>query len=154
MNFALHLYVVMLIFLQCNPTDYIVTFVLKVLYTMGGLENLQTAKKYYASTIQLTGGKNTRALFGVCLVRPYRFLENMKNLSCFFLLSKSNIHLIHILNTQCTSAINQLTKGRNKEEEGSELQSLAAEALLKHYKQKALSKVPLISSMLKNMKLS
>jgi ER membrane protein complex subunit 2 len=43
---------------------------MKVLYTMGGLENLQTAKKYYASTIQLTGGKNTRALFGVCLVRP------------------------------------------------------------------------------------
>jgi ER membrane protein complex subunit 2 len=38
---------------------------------MGGLENLQTAKKYYASTIQLTGGKNTRALFGVCLVRRY-----------------------------------------------------------------------------------
>jgi tetratricopeptide (TPR) repeat protein len=93
----------------------------EVLYTMGGLENLQTAKKYYASTIQLTGGKNTRALFGVCL---------------------------------CTSAINQLTKGRNKEEEGSELQSLAAEALLKNYKQKAPSKVPLISSMLKNMKLS
>ncbi|CAL0311259.1 unnamed protein product [Lupinus luteus] len=38
-----------------------------VLYTIGGLENLQTAKKYYASTIDLTGGKNTRALFGVCL---------------------------------------------------------------------------------------
>uniref|UniRef100_K4ABA2 ER membrane protein complex subunit 2 n=1 Tax=Setaria italica TaxID=4555 RepID=K4ABA2_SETIT len=93
----------------------------EVLYTMGGLENLQTAKKYYASTIQLTGGKNTRALFGVCL---------------------------------CTSAINQLTKGRNKEEEGSELQSLAAEALLKNYKQHAPSKAPLISSMLKNMKLS
>ncbi|CAN6286186.1 unnamed protein product, partial [Urochloa humidicola] len=93
----------------------------EVLYTMGGLENLQTAKRYYASTIQLTGGKNTRALFGVCL---------------------------------CTSAINQLTKGRNKEEEGSELQSLAAEALLKNYKQHAPSKAPLISSMLKNMKLS
>ncbi|KAL1313110.1 hypothetical protein HN51_039679 [Arachis hypogaea] len=38
-----------------------------VLYTLGGLENLQTAKKYYTSTIDLTGGKNTRALFGVCL---------------------------------------------------------------------------------------
>ncbi|TVU33566.1 hypothetical protein EJB05_25391 [Eragrostis curvula] len=93
----------------------------EVLYTMGGLENLQTAKKYYASTIQLTGGKNTRALFGVCL---------------------------------CSAAINQLTKGRNKEEEGSELQSLAAEALLKDYKQRAPSKVPLITSMLKSMKLS
>ncbi|MBA0742422.1 hypothetical protein Gogos_015479, partial [Gossypium gossypioides] len=38
-----------------------------VLYTLGGLENLQTAKKYYASTIDLTGGKNTRALLGICL---------------------------------------------------------------------------------------
>ncbi|KAI4301902.1 hypothetical protein L6164_035138 [Bauhinia variegata] len=37
------------------------------LYTLGGLENLQTAKKYYTSTIDLTGGKNTRALFGLCL---------------------------------------------------------------------------------------
>lgn len=48
----------------------------QVLYTLGGLENLQTAKKYYASTIDLTGGKNTRALFGICLVRslPFPFL--------------------------------------------------------------------------------
>ncbi|XP_070024785.1 uncharacterized protein [Nicotiana sylvestris] len=38
-----------------------------VLYTLGGLENLQMAKKYYASTIDLTGGKSTRALFGICL---------------------------------------------------------------------------------------
>ncbi|KAK6911249.1 hypothetical protein RJ641_023342 [Dillenia turbinata] len=38
-----------------------------VLYTLGGLENLQTAKKYYASTIDLTGGKNARALYGICL---------------------------------------------------------------------------------------
>ncbi|THG17441.1 hypothetical protein TEA_006831 [Camellia sinensis var. sinensis] len=35
-----------------------------VLYTLSGLENLQTAKKYYASAIDLTGGKNTRALYG------------------------------------------------------------------------------------------
>ncbi|CAH9125167.1 unnamed protein product [Cuscuta epithymum] len=38
-----------------------------VLYTLGGLDNIQTAKKYYATTIDLTGGKNTRALFGICL---------------------------------------------------------------------------------------
>ncbi|GAA0138249.1 chaperone [Lithospermum erythrorhizon] len=38
-----------------------------VLYTLGGLENIQTAKKYYASTIDLTGGKNIRAIFGICL---------------------------------------------------------------------------------------
>lgn len=36
---------------------------------MGGLENFQTAKKYYAAAIQLTGGKNIRALYGVCLVQ-------------------------------------------------------------------------------------
>uniref|UniRef100_A0A3B6PFQ6 ER membrane protein complex subunit 2 n=2 Tax=Triticum TaxID=4564 RepID=A0A3B6PFQ6_WHEAT len=93
----------------------------EVLYTLGGLENLQTAKKYYASTVQLTGGKNTRALFGVCL---------------------------------CSAAISQLTKGRNKEEESSELQSLAAEALMKDYKQRAPSMEALVAGMLKNMKLS
>ncbi|KAF9618548.1 hypothetical protein IFM89_002243 [Coptis chinensis] len=38
-----------------------------VLYTLGGSENLQIAKKYYAATIDLTGGKNTRALYGICL---------------------------------------------------------------------------------------
>ncbi|KAK1390051.1 ER membrane protein complex subunit 2, partial [Heracleum sosnowskyi] len=38
-----------------------------VLYTLGGLENLHTAKKYYASTIDLTCGRNTRALMGICL---------------------------------------------------------------------------------------
>ncbi|KMZ57720.1 Tetratricopeptide repeat protein [Zostera marina] len=94
----------------------------EVLYTMGGLENLQTAKKYYASTIDLTGGKNTRALFGICM---------------------------------CTVAINQVTKGRNKEEkDGSELQSLAAGVLVKEYKQKAPKNLaPLLTTTLKNMKL-
>ncbi|KAL1558834.1 ER membrane protein complex subunit 2-like [Salvia divinorum] len=38
-----------------------------VLYTLGGVENLHAAKKYYAATIDLTGGKNNRALFGICL---------------------------------------------------------------------------------------
>ncbi|PIA45024.1 hypothetical protein AQUCO_01700524v1 [Aquilegia coerulea] len=42
-----------------------------VLYTLGGVENLQIAKKYYAATIDLTGGKNTRALYGICLVRCF-----------------------------------------------------------------------------------
>ncbi|MCE2055387.1 hypothetical protein HAX54_042505 [Datura stramonium] len=40
----------------------------EVIYTLGGLENLQTARKYYASTIDLTGGRSTRALFGICLL--------------------------------------------------------------------------------------
>ncbi|KAK3012741.1 hypothetical protein RJ639_008286 [Escallonia herrerae] len=93
-----------------------------VLYTLGGLENLQTAKKYYASTIDLTGGKNNRALFGVCL---------------------------------CTFAVAQLTKGRYKEDkESPELQSLAAAALEKDYKLRAPSKLSLLGSTLRSLKLS
>ncbi|CAN6462843.1 unnamed protein product [Victoria cruziana] len=91
----------------CQPTVplYHLAYA-EVLYTLGGLENLITAKKYYASTIDLTGGKNTRALFGICL---------------------------------CSHAINQLAKGRSKEEkEGLELQSLAAQALVKDHKQRCL----------------
>ncbi|KAK6804818.1 hypothetical protein RDI58_002602 [Solanum bulbocastanum] len=92
-----------------------------VLYTLGGLENLQTAKKYYASTIALTGGKSTRALFGICL---------------------------------CTSAIGQLTKGRNKEDkESPELQSLSAMALEKDYKQRAPGKLSVLSSTLRSLKI-
>ncbi|KAL2345776.1 hypothetical protein Fmac_007061 [Flemingia macrophylla] len=93
-----------------------------VLYTLGGLENLQTAKKYYASTIDLTGGKNTRALFGICL---------------------------------CTSALTQLTKGKNKEDkEGSQLQSLAAKVLEKDYKQRAPDKLPQLTTALNSLTLS
>ncbi|KAM3290422.1 hypothetical protein P3S67_018711 [Capsicum chacoense] len=92
-----------------------------VLYTLGGLENLQTAKKYYASTVDLTGGKCSRALFGICL---------------------------------CTSAIGQLTKGRSKEDkESSELQSLSAMALEKDYKQRAPSKLSVLSSTLRSLKI-
>ncbi|GMI79209.1 hypothetical protein like AT3G04830 [Hibiscus trionum] len=91
-----------------------------VLYTLSGLENLQTAKKYYASTIDLTGGKNTRALFGICL---------------------------------CTSAIAQVSKGRNKEDkESPELHSLAATALEKDYKQRASDKLGLLTSALRSLK--
>ncbi|XP_058730630.1 uncharacterized protein LOC131602511 [Vicia villosa] len=93
-----------------------------VLYILGGLENVQTAKKYYASTIDLTGGKNTRALFGICL---------------------------------CTSAIAQLTKGKNKEDkEGSQLQSLAAKALEKDYKQGAPDMLPQLTTALKSLTVS
>ncbi|KAJ7978093.1 ER membrane protein complex subunit 2 [Quillaja saponaria] len=93
-----------------------------VLYTLGGLENLQNAKKYYASAIDLTGGKNTRALFGICL---------------------------------CSSAIAQLTKGKNREDkEGSQLQSLAAIALEKDYKQRAPGNLPLLTSALRSLTLS
>ncbi|XP_075486878.1 uncharacterized protein LOC142526400 [Primulina tabacum] len=91
-----------------------------VLYTIGGLENLQAAKKYYAATIDLTGGKNVRALFGICL---------------------------------CASAIGQLAKGRNKEDKESlELQALSAVALEKDYKQKSPTKLSLVSSCLRSLK--
>ncbi|XP_073123540.1 uncharacterized protein [Henckelia pumila] len=91
-----------------------------VLYTIGGLENLQAAKKYYAATIDLTGGKNVRALFGICL---------------------------------CASAIGQLAKGRNKEDKESlELQALSAVALEKDYKQKSPTKLSLVSSCLRTLK--
>ncbi|XP_030520768.1 ER membrane protein complex subunit 2 [Rhodamnia argentea] len=93
-----------------------------VLYTNGGIENLQAAKKYYASAINLTGGKNQRALFGVCL---------------------------------CTSAIGQLSKGRNKDDkESPELQALAVAALEKDYKQGAPDKLPLLTSTLKSLRVS
>ncbi|KAA8536975.1 hypothetical protein F0562_029453 [Nyssa sinensis] len=92
-----------------------------VLYTLGGLENIQAAKKYYASTVDLTGGKNTRALLGICL---------------------------------CTSAMGQLTKGRNKEDkESPELQILAATALERDYKQRAPTKLSLLTSTLRSLKL-
>ncbi|XP_022719179.1 ER membrane protein complex subunit 2-like isoform X2 [Durio zibethinus] len=92
-----------------------------VLYTLAGLENLLTAKKYYASTVDLTGGKNTRALLGICL---------------------------------CTSAIAQLSKGKNKEDkESPELQSLAATALEKDYKQRASDKLSLLTSALRSLKI-
>ncbi|KAL3843989.1 hypothetical protein ACJIZ3_001392 [Penstemon smallii] len=93
-----------------------------VLYTLGGLENLHAAKKYYAATIDLTGGKNMRALFGICL---------------------------------CVSGIGQLTKGRNKEDkESPELQTLSALVLEKGYKQQSPTKLPLLTSALKSLKLS
>ncbi|KAG6415591.1 hypothetical protein SASPL_123004 [Salvia splendens] len=93
-----------------------------VLYTLGGVENLHAAKKYYAATIDLTGGKNNRALFGICL---------------------------------CASALAQLTRGRNKDDkENSELQSLSAEALEKAYKQQSPTKVSVLSSALRSLKVS
>jgi len=92
----------------------------EVLYTLGGLENFKLAKKYYAVVIDLSGGRNTRALYGVCL---------------------------------CGAAINQITKGRSKDEkEGSELHSLAAASLVKNYKQRSPDKAPLVISVLEQMK--
>ncbi|CAN1132350.1 ER membrane protein complex subunit 2 [Linum perenne] len=93
-----------------------------VLYTLGGLENIQNAKKYYSSTVDLTGGKNNRALFGICL---------------------------------CTSAISQLSRGRNKDDKDTlELPSLATAALEKEYKQNASDKLSVLTSALKCLRVS
>lgn len=43
-------------------------YALQVLYTIGGLENIRAAKKYYAATLELSGGRNVRALYGTILV--------------------------------------------------------------------------------------
>ncbi|KAK4379059.1 hypothetical protein RND71_000921 [Anisodus tanguticus] len=54
----------------------------------------------------------------------------------------------------CTSAIGQLTKGRNKEDkDSSELQSLSAMALEKDYKQRAPSKLSELSLTLRSLKI-
>lgn len=51
---------------------------------------------------------------------------------------------------QCTAAIGQLAKGRNKDDkENVELRSLAAAVLEKEYKNKAPSKLPILMSTLK-----
>lgn len=56
---------------------------------------------------------------------------------------------------QCTSAIVQLAKGRNKEDkETPELQSLVATALEKDYKQRAPDKLSLLTTALKSLKVS
>ena len=56
---------------------------------------------------------------------------------------------------QCTSAIAQLSKGRNKEDkESPELQSLATTTLEKDYKQRASDKLGLLTSALKSLKIS
>ncbi|CAN8265414.1 unnamed protein product [Cochlearia groenlandica] len=95
-----------------------------VLFTIGGLENLTSARKYYAATIDLTGGKNTRALFGICLCA-----------SAIAQVQKGR------------------TKEDKDTTEAPELHSLAAAAVEKEYKQKAPAKLHLISSAIKSLKL-
>lgn len=91
----------------------------EVQYTIGGLESLKIAKRYYASTIKLSAGRNLRALYGLCL---------------------------------CGAAINQ-AKGRNKDEESTELQGLASSVILKEYKEKCPKKLALVTSVLEKQKL-
>lgn len=41
---------------------------MQLLYTIGGIDNYRMARKYYSAAIELSGGQNLRALYGVCLV--------------------------------------------------------------------------------------
>ncbi|CAL9231855.1 unnamed protein product [Arabidopsis halleri] len=95
-----------------------------VLYTIGGVENIISARKYYAATIDLTGGKNTRALLGICLCA-----------SAIAQLSKGR------------------NKEDKDATAAPELHSLAAAAVEKEYKQKAPDKLQLISSALRSLKI-
>ncbi|KAL0286517.1 UNVERIFIED_CONTAM: ER membrane protein complex subunit [Sesamum angustifolium] len=118
-----------------------------VLYTLGGLENLHAAKKYYAAAIDLTGGKNIRALFGICLCYVISKALVVGILILTMLLRKP-VFSVH-------AAIGQLTKGRNKEDKESlELQSLSAQALEKAYKQLSPAKLSLLTSTLRSLKVS
>ncbi|KAH7442197.1 hypothetical protein KP509_03G076300 [Ceratopteris richardii] len=91
----------------------------EVQYTLGGLENLRIARKYYASAIKLSAGKNLRSLYGLCM---------------------------------CSAVLSQ-TKGRAKDEEGTELQSLASSVIMKKYKEKCPNKARLVTSFLEKQKL-
>jgi hypothetical protein len=60
-----------------------------------------------------------------------------------------------ILVIQCTSAIAQFSKGRNKEDKDCpDLQSLATAALEKEYKQRASGKLTVLTSAFKSLKVS
>lgn len=87
---------------NCAEHLVLLSLAQQVLYTLGGLENLQTAKKYYASTIDLTGGKNTRALFGICLVRSHVFIcSYVHKCGCLGVKVKiSNAHLLLMLTSK------------------------------------------------------
>jgi len=39
------------------------------LYTVGGVDNLEHAKKYYSYALELSHDNNVRALYGLLLVR-------------------------------------------------------------------------------------
>eukprot|EP00246_Nothoceros_aenigmaticus_P016574 TRINITY_DN7644_c0_g1_i2.p1 TRINITY_DN7644_c0_g1~~TRINITY_DN7644_c0_g1_i2.p1 ORF type:complete len:301 (+),score=70.14 TRINITY_DN7644_c0_g1_i2:268-1170(+) len=90
----------------------------ELLYTLGGLDNFRAARKYYSAAIDLSDGKNIRAVYGVVL---------------------------------CGAAINQ-AKGRSKEEDSSDIVSLASSVLLREYSNRALKKLPLLSSILDKQK--
>eukprot|EP01018_Ginkgo_biloba_P022065 Gb_11429 [translate_table: standard] len=137
----------------------------RVLYSLGGLENLKMARKYYAAAIDLSGGRNTRALYvntrqGIVpelgiLSEMYSCCQQSAVQSAMKCTCRtcSCTDRVYVMNMQCGVAINQLTKGRSREEkENSDLQSLAAAALVKDYKQRSPEKAPLVTSVLEQMK--
>eukprot|EP00850_Spirogloea_muscicola_P000576 SM000002S05656 [mRNA] locus=s2:1463433:1465490:+ [translate_table: standard] len=54
--------------LLSQPTNclYTLTYA-EILYTIGGPDNVRSARKFFAAAAEYSGGKNTRALYGICL---------------------------------------------------------------------------------------
>mmetsp|Transcript_35701 Transcript_35701/g.112667 ORF Transcript_35701/g.112667 Transcript_35701/m.112667 type:complete len:312 (-) Transcript_35701:64-999(-) len=50
-----------------DPSNYAYQLALAdVLYTLGGAENVRVAAKYYSASVEYSGGKNLKALYGLC----------------------------------------------------------------------------------------
>jgi ER membrane protein complex subunit 2 len=96
----------------------------ETLYSAGGNANYETAKGYFSGIIEMTGGENTRALYGVCACAAQLASSGGKG-------SKGS----------GSSAGND--GGKN------ELGGLAGEALRQQYAIKNSDKLPLVDAMLK-----
>eukprot|EP00850_Spirogloea_muscicola_P014871 SM000110S18878 [mRNA] locus=s110:66151:71043:+ [translate_table: standard] len=59
--------------LLSQPTNclYTLTYA-EILYTIGGPDNVRSARKYFAAAAEYSGGKNIRALYGICLRFPLK----------------------------------------------------------------------------------
>eukprot|EP00850_Spirogloea_muscicola_P014463 SM000104S09333 [mRNA] locus=s104:143159:152628:+ [translate_table: standard] len=59
--------------LLSQPTNclYTLTYA-EILYTIGGPDNVRSARKFFAAAAEYSGGKNTRALYGICLRFPLK----------------------------------------------------------------------------------
>lgn len=127
----------------------------------GSLHNRWSRKPYLSKKILCSHHRlnrrqkhqsSFRSLFGKCFTHS---LKRWSSRTAILQLSfnRPNPHFL----LQCASAIQQLSKGKNKEDRDAtsapELHSLAAAAVEKEYKLKAPAKLQLISSALRSLKL-
>eukprot|EP00897_Mesotaenium_endlicherianum_P008907 jgi/Mesen1/8044/ME000043S07426 len=90
----------------------------EVLFTMGGLDNLRAAKKYYAAAIQHSGCRNMRALHGVCLT------------------------------TAAIKELVRSSRSKGGEEEATGLTELATKLVLEEYSRKNTGKLKLVKDVM------